>query len=52
MYIMRTRFLVGAGLRRRSDVAGRRVAVVGSIMVMVAGAFWVVQRVFFSGGMA
>jgi hypothetical protein len=39
-------------LRRRRDVAGRRVAVVGSIMVMVAGAFWVVLRVFFSGGMA
>ena len=39
-------------LRRRSDVAVRRVAVVGSIMVMEAGAFWFVQRVFFSGGMA
>ena len=39
-------------LRRRSDVAGGRVAVVGSIMVMEAGAFWFVQRVFFSGGMA
>ena len=39
-------------LRRRSDVAGRRVAVVGLIMVMAAGAFWFVQRVLFSGGMA
>ncbi len=39
-------------LRRRSDLAGRRVAVVGSIAVMAAGAFWFIQRVFFSGGMA
>ena len=38
-------------LRRRSDAAGRRVAVVGSIAVMATGAFWFIQRVFFSGGM-
>ena len=39
-------------LRARSDVAGRRLAVAGSIVVMVAGTFWFIQRVFFSGGMA
>ena len=39
-------------LRARSDVAGRRLAVVGSVVVMAAGAFWFVQRVFFPGGMA
>jgi hydrogenase/urease accessory protein HupE len=39
-------------IRRRSDVAGRRVAMVGSIAVIAAGVCWFVQRVFFSGGMA
>ena len=39
-------------LRARSDVAGRRLAVAGSVVVMAAGTFWFVQRVFFSGGMA
>jgi hydrogenase/urease accessory protein HupE len=39
-------------IRRWSDVAGRRVAIAGSIAVMAAGTFWFVQRVFFSGGMA
>ena len=39
-------------LRARSDVAGRRLAVVGSIVVMATGTFWFIQRVFFSGGMA
>ena len=39
-------------LRARSDVAGRRLAFVGSIVVMAAGAFWFVERVFFSGGTA
>jgi hydrogenase/urease accessory protein HupE len=34
-------------LRRRSAWAGRRLAVAGSIGVIVAGAFWFVQRVFF-----
>jgi hydrogenase/urease accessory protein HupE len=41
-----------AWIRARSEVAGRRVAVAGSIFVMLAGAFWFVQRVFFSGGTA
>ena len=39
-------------LRGRSEAAGRRLAVAGSIAVMAAGLFWFVQRVFFSGGMA
>ena len=39
-------------LRARSDVAGRRLAVAGSVVVMAAGTFWFVQRVFFPGGMA
>jgi hydrogenase/urease accessory protein HupE len=41
-----------AFVRSRSVVAGRRLAFAGSIFVMAAGAFWFVQRVFFSGGMA
>jgi hydrogenase/urease accessory protein HupE len=36
-------------LRSRSEAAGRQLAVVGSIIVMAAGAFWFVQRVFFPG---
>ena len=41
-----------ARIRARSEVAGRRLAFAGSIVVMLAGAFWFVQRVFFSGGTA
>jgi hypothetical protein len=37
-------------LRARSETAGRYLAVAGSIGVMIAGAFWFVERVFFSGG--
>jgi hydrogenase/urease accessory protein HupE len=36
-----------AALRSRSEAVGRRVAVVGSIVVIAAGAFWFVERVFF-----
>lgn len=39
-------------IRSRSEIAGRRLAFAGSIIVILAGAFWFVQRVFFSGGMA
>ena len=39
-----------AWIRSRSEAAGRRLAFAGSIIVMLAGAFWFVQRVFFSGG--
>jgi hydrogenase/urease accessory protein HupE len=41
-----------AALRARSELAGRRVAVVGSIVVIAAGVYWFIQRVFFPGGMA
>jgi hydrogenase/urease accessory protein HupE len=39
-------------LRSRSDTAGRRLAVAGSVAVIAAGTYWFIQRVFFSGGMA
>ena len=39
-------------LRARSEVAGRRLAFAGSLVVMAAGAFWFIQRVFFPGGMS
>ena len=41
-----------AGIRARSAVAGERIAVAGSILVIAAGAFWFIERVFLSGGMA
>jgi hypothetical protein len=41
-----------AALRSRSERAGRQLAFVGSIVVMAAGAYWFIQRVFFPGGMA
>jgi hydrogenase/urease accessory protein HupE len=41
-----------AWVRSRSEVAGRRLAFAGSIIVMLAGAFWFVQRVFLTGGTA
>jgi hydrogenase/urease accessory protein HupE len=37
-------------IRSQSEAAGRRLAFAGSIVVMLAGVFWFVQRVFFSGG--
>lgn len=40
-----------AALRARSEEAGRRVAVAGSFVVIAAGAFWFVERVFFPGGL-
>ncbi len=36
-----------SALRHRSELAGRRLAVAGSLVVVVAGTFWFVQRVFF-----
>jgi hypothetical protein len=36
-----------AAIRRRSLVLGSRVAVAGSVVVIAAGAYWFVQRVFF-----
>ncbi len=41
-----------AAIRSRSAVMGDRIAIAGSVMVIVAGTFWFVERVFFSGGMA
>src|SRR5262249_41573570 len=39
-----------AVLRSRSEWAGRQLVYAGSIVVMIAGAFWFVQRVFFPAG--
>jgi hydrogenase/urease accessory protein HupE len=39
-------------LRSRSEWAGRHLAFAGSIVVILAGAFWFVQRVFFPGGIS
>ena len=39
-------------LRSHSEAAGRRLAFAGSVVVMAAGAFWFVQRVFFPGGLS
>jgi hydrogenase/urease accessory protein HupE len=36
-----------AAIRRRSDAVGARVAFAGSIVVIAAGSYWFVQRVFF-----
>jgi hydrogenase/urease accessory protein HupE len=36
--------------RRSSEALGRRLVYVGSAGVMAAGAYWFVERVFFSGG--
>jgi hydrogenase/urease accessory protein HupE len=41
-----------AALRTRSETAGRRLAVAGSIAVIAAGTFWFFERVFFSGRVA
>ena len=41
-----------SALRSRSEEAGRRLAVAGSIVVIAAGTFWFVQRVFFPGGIS
>jgi hypothetical protein len=37
-------------LRARSERASRRLAFAGSIAVIIAGAFWFIQRVFFPDG--
>ena len=39
-----------AWIRAQGEVAARRLAFIGSLVVMAAGAFWFVQRVFFPGG--
>jgi hydrogenase/urease accessory protein HupE len=37
-------------VRARSEAAGRRLALAGSVVVIAAGSFWFIQRVFFAGG--
>ena len=37
-----------AAVRARSEVAGRRLAFAGSLLVIAAGTFWFIERVFFS----
>lgn len=39
-------------VRARSHAVAERVVLVGSVVVIAAGAFWFVERVFFSGGIA
>jgi hydrogenase/urease accessory protein HupE len=39
-----------AALRARSEAAGRLLVLAGSVVVVAAGTFWFVQRVFFPGG--
>jgi hypothetical protein len=41
-----------AWLRARSESAGRQLAFAGSVVVIAAGTFWFIQRVFFPGGMS
>lgn len=41
-----------AAVRSRHEAAGRQLVFAGSVVVIAAGAFWFIQRVFFSGGMA
>jgi hydrogenase/urease accessory protein HupE len=41
-----------AALRSRSELAGRRLAMAGSVVVIVVGGFWFVQRVFFPWGLS
>jgi hypothetical protein len=41
-----------AALRSRSEAAGRQLAFAGSVVVMAAGAFLFIQRVFFQGGIS
>lgn len=41
-----------AAIRARSEAAGRRLAFAGSIVVIAAGAFWFIERVFFPTGVA
>lgn len=38
-------------IRRQSDALGARVAFAGSVVVIAAGSYWFVQRVFFPGGL-
>jgi hydrogenase/urease accessory protein HupE len=41
-----------AALRARSEALGRQLAFAGSIVVIAAGAFWFIERVFFPSGIS
>jgi hydrogenase/urease accessory protein HupE len=41
-----------AAVRARNERLGRRLAFAGSIVVVIAGAFWFIERVFFPSGIA
>jgi hydrogenase/urease accessory protein HupE len=41
-----------AAVRSKSETVGRRVAFIGSVAVIAAGAFWFVERVFFPAGIS
>jgi hydrogenase/urease accessory protein HupE len=41
-----------AALRSRDEEFGRRLAFAGSLVVIVAGTFWFIQRIFFPGGIS
>lgn len=40
-----------AVIRTRSDAAGSRVAIAGSVVVIAAGVYWFIERVFFPEGL-
>jgi hypothetical protein len=40
-----------AAIRRRSAVGGSRVAIAGSVIVIAAGVYWFIERVFFPEGL-
>ena len=52
LFVVLTVASVLAALRARNAEAGRRLAVAGSLVVIAAGAYWFIERVFFPGGMA
>jgi hypothetical protein len=39
-------------LRRRNELLGRRLAFAGSLVVVAAGTFWFIERVFFPAGLS
>ena len=41
-----------AAIRSRSEWAGRQLVFAGSVVVIAAGSFWFIQRVFFPGGIS
>ena len=51
LFVVSVAAAVLATVRRWSPAVGHRVAVAGSVAVIVAGGFWFVERVFLSGGM-